>query len=430
MHDKRPDTTAASPRDLSQLPTWPHCGPEQEEAVLRVMRSGKLNYWTGTEGREFEREFSDYVGSRHAIAVANGTVGLELALAVLGIGPGDEVIVPCRTFIATASAVVMRGAVPVCADVDRDSQNVTVDNIRAQLTPRTRAIIVVHLAGWPCEMAPILELATERRLWVIEDCAQSHGARYRGQHVGTLGDIGVFSFCQDKIITTGGEGGMLVTNHRELWNKAWSYKDHGKCYDAVHAPAQGSGFRWLHKSFGTNWRMTEMQSAIGRVALRQLDNWVAHRRRNADLWHACFAQFPGLRTPLPNPDCFHSYYKCYTFVRPEALRPGWTRDRILQETGARGVPCFSGSCSEIYLEDAFPPHWRPAERFATARELGETSLMFLVHPTLEVDHVQGMCQAAGQVLASASLCNLGAESLDSRARGSDLVPRRRVARRD
>jgi dTDP-4-amino-4,6-dideoxygalactose transaminase len=262
-------------------------------------------------------------------------------------------------------------------------------------------------------MAPILELAAERGLRVIEDCAQSHGARYRGQHVGTLGDVGVFSFCQDKIITTGGEGGMLVTNHRKLWDLAWSYKDHGKCHAAVHAPVQGSGFRWLHKSFGTNWRMTEIQSAIGRVALRHLDDWVARRRRNAALWHGCFEQLPALRTPLPAPDCFHSYYKCYTFVRPAALRPGWTRDRILEEINGLGVPCFSGSCSEIYLEVAFPPQWRPAQRFPTARELGETSLMFLVHPTLEADHVRAMTRLATQILESATQSTAASEKLDA-----------------
>ena len=281
----------------SRFPAWPVCGDDEIKAAERVLRSGKLNYWTGTEGIAFEKEFADYVGARYAISLANGTVGLELALAALNIGPGDEVIVPSRTFIATASSVVARGARPVCADVDRDSQTITAESIRPHLSERTKAIIPVHLAGWPCDMQPILELAKRLDLWVIEDCAQAHGAKYNGQHVGTHGDIGVFSFCQDKIMTTGGEGGMLVTDRKNIWNKAWSYKDHGKSYDAVHSQNHPPGFRWLHKSFGTNWRMTEIQSAIGRVVLRKLDSWVKTRRCHADFYQRALGDCSALRVP-------------------------------------------------------------------------------------------------------------------------------------
>ena len=385
------------------LPPWPVCSDDEIEAVVRVLRSGKLNYWTGTEGIAFEKEFAAHVGSRHAIALANGTVALELALHTLGIGPGDEVIVPSRTFIATASSVVARGARPVCADVDRDSQTITADTIRPQLSSRTKAIIPVHLAGWPCDMRPILELARRLDLRVIEDCAQAHGAKYHGKHVGTLGDIGVYSFCQDKIMTTGGEGGMLVTNNKQVWKKAWSYKDHGKCYEAAHSQDHPPGFRWLHKSFGSNWRMTEMQAAIGRTVLRKLDGWVETRRRNAACLRQLLSHCPALRVPIPTSRDYHSCYKFYAFVKPEMLRAGWDRDRLVQEITSRGVPCFTGSCSEIYLEEAFPADWRPAERHEVARALGETSLMFLVHPGITEAHLQRVGTIVADLVQSATI---------------------------
>jgi dTDP-4-amino-4,6-dideoxygalactose transaminase len=367
---------------LGAFPTWPRFDAEMRQAAARVLHSGKVNYWTGDEGRMFEQEFADYVGCRYAVAVANGTVALELALIALGVVPGDEVIVPSRTFVATAMAVARVGAVPVFADVDRVSQNVTAETIEAQLSPRTKGVIVVHLAGWPADMDPIMELAVGRRLAVVEDCAHAHGARYKGRPVGSIGDVGAYSFCQDKILTTAGEGGMLVTNCRDVWERAWSIKDHGKSCDAIHHRQRAGGFRWLHERIGTNWRLTEVQAAIGRVALRKLDRWVIRRRRNAAILHEQFAHLPGLRCPAPPPDSFHSYYKCYAFVRPERLAPGWDRDHILGEINAAGVPCFTGSCSEIYQEQAFPREWRPLKRRTIARQLGETSLAFLVHPTL------------------------------------------------
>ena len=309
---------------------WPWFEPDEMEAVAAVLRSGKVNYWTGEEGRQFEREFAAYTGVQHAVALANGSVALELALYALGIGAGDEVVTTSRSFVASASCIALRGAKPVFADVDRDSQNVTADTIARVLTPRTKAIIVVHLAGWPCDMDPILELARSRKLYVIEDCAQAHGARYKGRPVGSMGDINAFSFCQDKIMTTGGEGGMITTNRADLWKRAWSYKDHGKSYEAVYHRQHPPGYRWLHESVGTNWRLTEMQSALGRVLLRKLDERVKKRRRFAQILTDAFLDTPGLRTTVPDDDSYHSYYKYYAFVRPERLRTGWDRDRIVE----------------------------------------------------------------------------------------------------
>jgi dTDP-4-amino-4,6-dideoxygalactose transaminase len=381
---------------------WPSFTSDEVEAVARVVQSGKVNYWTGDEGRLFETEFAAFTGSRHAIALANGTVALELALYALGIGPGDEVVVASRTFIASASCVVMRGAVPVVADVDRDSQNITADTVLAALTPRTRAIIAVHLSGWPCEMDPILELARERGLWVIEDCAQAHGATYKGRPVGSMGDVNAFSFCQDKIMTTGGEGGLVTTNDPDIWARGWAFKDHGKNYDAVYNRPHPPGFRWLHEGFGTNWRLTEMQSALGRVLLRKLPQMVEKRLRLAAVLTERFSAMPALRVTIPPPEIRHSYYKYYVFLRLEHLRGDWTRQRIIDAINAEGIPCFSGSCSEIYLEKAFPESMRAKRRLPVAKQLGETTLMFLVHSTLAESDMHDAANAVEKVLAAAT----------------------------
>jgi dTDP-4-amino-4,6-dideoxygalactose transaminase len=250
--------------------SWPSFTEEEADAVRDVILSNKVNYWTGQECRAFEKEFAAWSGSGYAIALANGTVALDLALQALGIGAGDEVVVTPRTFLASVSSIVNTGAVPVFADVDRESQNITRETIQAALTSRTRAVVCVHLAGWPCDMDPIMSLAAEYDLKIIEDCAQAHGATYKGRPVGSIGHIGAWSFCQDKIMTTGGEGGMVTTNDRELWSKMWSFKDHGKSWEAVYEREHAPGFRWLHESFGTNWRMMEVQAVIGRIQLRRM----------------------------------------------------------------------------------------------------------------------------------------------------------------
>jgi dTDP-4-amino-4,6-dideoxygalactose transaminase len=399
---RQPALQANHPIRTTPFSSWPHFEPDEITAAARVLQSGKVNYWTGEEGRLFEKEFAAQAGCKYGVAVANGTVALELSLYALGIGPGDEVIVPCRTFIASASSVVMRGAKPVLADVDPNSQNITAETIRPLVTARTRAIVAVHLAGWPCDMDPIVALAHEHGLKVVEDCAQCHGATYKGRPVGSLGDVGAFSFCQDKIMTTGGEGGMVTTNEKAVWEQAWSYKDHGKSYEAVYNREHPPGFRWLHESFGTNWRLTEFQSALGRILLRKLPQMVEVRRRNARILTQGFTQQNALRVPQPPSHIGHSYYKYYAFVRPEELCTGWTRDRILSAIVAEGIPCFTGSCSEICLEKAFASELRPAERFTVAKKLGETSLMFLVHPTLSECDMHDTCQAIARVLDGAA----------------------------
>ena len=391
------------PEGLPDKAAWPYFADDEVLSAAAVLRSGKINQWTGREVERFQQDFAETCGMKHAIALANGTVALELALRAHGVGPGDEVVVTPRTFIASASCAVLQGASPVFADVDRESQNITAETIRRVLTPRTKAIVAVHLAGWPCEMDAVMALAEERGLIVIEDCAQAHGAKYRGRPVGSFGQAAAFSFCQDKIMTTGGEGGMLLTNDDKVWEAAWAFKDHGKSFDSVYHREHPAGFRWLHEGFGTNWRMTEMQAAIGRVQLRKLPDWVEKRRRNANLLMERFARLEALRVTVPGPDVYHSYYKYYVFVRPERLKPGWDRDRIMNEVVRRGIPCFSGSCSEIYLEKAFDGNgMRPAERLPVARALGETSLMFLVHPTLTPPDMAVVADAVEKVMREAT----------------------------
>ena len=388
-------------------PGWPVFPEDERQAVMDVLQSGRVNYWTGTEAREFEREYADYLGIKHTIALHNGTLALELALEAFGITEG-EVITTTRTFIASASAAVMRGCMPVIADVDPVTQNITAETIRPLITERTRAIIAVHLAGWPCDMDPIMELAREHNLIVIEDCAQAHGAFYKGRPVGSIGHAGAFSFCQDKIMTTGGEGGLLAFNDKlvdeDVWKRAWAYKDHGKSFDAVYHRDHPPGFRWLHESFGTNWRMLEMQAAIGRLQLQKLPGRIEQRRANAAVLNRRLGEYASVRLTLPPEDIYHSYYKYYVFVRPEKLKEGLSRDRIMNEIAAQGVPAFSGSCSEIYLEKAFSDAgYGPQERLPVAKELGETSLMFLVHPTLSEADVEGMADVVCAVLEEATL---------------------------
>lgn len=393
------DSTSSTP-----WPRWPFHTQEMIHEVTRVLEEGSGNYWAGGPCRAFEEEFAGHVGAKHGVAVANGTLALELALHALEIGPGDEVIVPSRTFIATASSVVARGARPVCAEVDRDSQNLTADTVEPLITPRTKAVIAVHLAGHPCDMDPLLETARSHSLALVEDCAQAHGAKYKSRTVGAIGDIGAYSFCQDKIISTGGEGGMLVTNRTDLWDRAWRQKDHGKTPDAYYKPSPTKNrFRWVHESFGSNYRMSGVLAAIGRVALRSLDGWTVTRTQHAQRLSQACAACPALRTPTPSGDLQHAWYKFYTFVRPEMLKPGWDRDRVIDHITQLGVPCYAGSCGEIYLERAFPKAWRPAVRHPFAKELHKTSLMFRVDPALTTSHIEATARAIQSVMRSATL---------------------------
>lgn len=381
---------------------WPSFTEQEIAAVSKVLASNRVNYWTGDLCRQFERAYAAYVGTKHAVALSNGTLALDVALKVLGVGPGDEVIVTPRTFMASVSTVVTAGAIPVFADIDRDSQNITAETIAAVLSPRTKAIIPVHLAGMPCDMDPIMALAKAHGLFVIEDCAQAHGATYKGRGVGSIGHIGAWSFCQDKIMTTGGEGGMVTTNDDALWSAMWSYKDHGKSWEGVYERQHPPGPRLVHDGFGTNWRMLEMQAAIGLIQLDWMPKWTERRTQIAQALAGRLERHSLIRMPSVPNYAIHAYYRLYAFVKPDSLADGWSRDRIIDEIVARGVPCLHGSQSEVYLEAAFEgTGWRPKDRLPAARELGETGMAFLVHPTLTDDEVAKTCDVIDEVMTAA-----------------------------
>ena len=383
--------------------SWPSYTSEEADAAHKVLLSNKVNYWTGSECREFEKEFAVWSNSKYAIALGNGTLALDSAFKALNITAGDEVIVTARTYIASVTSIVNAKAIPIFVDVDLNSQNITPESIRSKITNKTKAIVCVHLAGWPCEMDGIMDLAKEFNLFVIEDCSQAHGAMYKGKSVGSIGNIGCWSFCQDKIMTTGGEGGMVTTNEKSLWRKMWSYKDHGKSYEAVYQQKHPEGFRWVNESFGTNWRMTEMQGVIGRIQLKRMSDWHTKRFNNAnEIWNTS-RQCKGLRVPNIPDYIKHAAYKCYVFVELNKLKKEWNRDKIIKEINTLGVPCYSGACPEVYLEKAFDnTGLRPKERLINAQELGESTLMFLVHPTLSNDEIKKTCDAITSVMNQAT----------------------------
>ena len=383
---------------------WPQYEQDEIDAAASVLKSGQVNSLVhGEQCRAFEEEFASFCGVPFAISLSNGTVALELALRALEVGAGDEVIVPARSFFATASAVVAVGAVPVFADVDVNSHTIDPTSVQRLVNGRTRAIIGVHLAGWPCDMDALDVIARRHGLWLVEDCAQAHGARLHGRPVGSFGDAAAFSFCTDKIMSTGGEGGMLLLKDEEHWARAWAYKDHGKDPLKLRHPAIGHGYRYLHDSFGTNMRMTEMQAAIGRVQLRKLPGWLEQRRRNAADLRAGLEGHPLIRLPTIAPAVEHAFYKFYLLVDIER-GPARLRESMLAHLNRRGIPAGAGSCPDMSREAAvwqvLPP---PAEPLSGAAWVGERSVM------LPVDHLLGEGEMA--MMAEAML-----ESLDALAR--------------
>jgi dTDP-4-amino-4,6-dideoxygalactose transaminase len=388
----------AEPEILTHAPredeAWPYYAEDEIAAAVAVLQSGKVNQWTGGDVSAFQKACVERFGGGHGIALANGSLALELALRAFGIQEGDEVVVTPRTFMASASCVRLVGGTPVFAEVNRDSGNITAETIEAVLSPRTKAIIPVHLAGWPCDMPLIMDLAERRNLVVIEDCAQSQGAMIGGRPAGSFGHSAAFSFCQDKIISTGGEGGFTSFKDEKLWEWAWSFKDHGKSWQKVNSRPAAPGFRWLHDTIGTNWRLTGPQAAIGLAQLAKLDQWRALRARNADIWKSALSDVPNLRIPSPETGTNHAYYKLYAYV--DAGKDGERlRNEILERAQEAGLRVFSGSCSEVYREKAFSD--MPVPELPVARELGETSLMVEVHPTLRPELIEQRAEHLAQI---------------------------------
>lgn len=382
------------------LAKWPVIAEDEIAAVQSVLQSARINYWTGDQGRAFELELAKRFDISHALIMANGTVALEAALRALGIGAGDDVIVTPRSYFASTGAVLSVGARPVFADVDRCSQNLTAQTIEAALTKNTRAILPVHLAGWPCDMPAIMALAEEKNLSVIEDCAQSHGASWSDIPVGSFGHANAISFCQDKIITSGGEGGAVFTNNRDVSNRLWSLRDSGKA-GLTNSDAQTrSGFVYSRSVLGSNLRMTEMQSAIGRLQLTKMDFWLQQRRKNAALYFANLASCSLLRLEAPPTEAQHAYYQFYLYVRTKHLRSGWDRDRIVSELRALGVPAVAGACGEIYREPLVQGlGLSPPRPLAVAQELACSSIALPVYPTLSADQIDRIVDCINRVMA-------------------------------
>jgi len=402
------------------LPPWPIFEPDELAAVDAVLRSGRVNYWTGSACRDFEaawsrahganesgteaRESPDAPAALHSLSMANGSLTMDAALRALGIGPGDEVIVSPRSYVASAMCVVLAGATPVFADVDPESGCITPATADAVRSARTRAVIPVHIGGWPCDMPGFVSWARPHGIHILEDCAQSHGGHIDGRALGTFGTFASWSFCQDKIMTTGGEGGMLCTPDADLYKRCWSYAQHGKDHDeafAPHSPAVPGSFRWVVQHDGTNLRMTEMQAAIGLRQLQKLPAWSAARRRNSLIMQDALRGLPGLRVPR-TPEG-HAHYRCVAFTEGDLASE--TRDRLLAALHAAGIPAMHGSCAEIYREHAFERRGlRPAStrrgrldadgRLPHARRLGETSLTFLVHHTIDASSMERYAMAA------------------------------------
>ncbi|TPG42878.1 DegT/DnrJ/EryC1/StrS family aminotransferase [Sphingomonas koreensis] len=395
----------AAPPRIATAPTafasrWPCFEADEIEAVAAVLASGRVNALVhGDETRAFERAFADFVGVEHAIAVANGTLALELALHALGIGRGDEVIVPARSFFATASCVAAVGATPVFADIDPGSQTIAPDSAARMIGPRTRAIVCVHLSGWPCDMARLRELCDAAGVFLVEDCAQAHGAAIHGRRVGSFGDIAAFSFCTDKIMSTGGEGGMVTTADRALWARAWAYKDHGKDPDRLRTATPGNAFRYMHDSFGSNFRLTEMQAAIGRRQLAKLPVWLRRRQANAEALRAALRDHPAIECP-PIPDgTTPAWYRCNVQVRPAALPHGLGVEDVVGRLRAQGIACASGGCPDMSRETAFRGrHVRTDGGLPVAQQVAARNIMFAVDHSFEPQTMVAVAGALRGVL--------------------------------
>ena len=391
-----------------KISNWPIYEEDEIKLTSNILRSGKVNYWTGKEGSYFEKEFAAWCGTKYAIAVSNGSVALYAIYKSIGLKPGNEIITTPRTFIATSSSALMLGAIPIFSDVDENSGCITAEKIEPLITERTKAISIVHLAGWPADIVPIKNLAKRFNLFLIEDCSQAHGASIeingKSQSVGSFGDASAWSFCQDKIISTAGEGGMVTTNNKELFELIWSLKDHGKNINSVFNTSHQSGFRWLSENIGTNFRLTELQSAIGRIQLSKLSRWNELRTRNANILINKLMKLDSIRTPSPIEGFKHAWYKFYCFLEPNNIKPEWNRDKIISEIQGQGFPAFHGGCSEIYLEKCFEQFNDKIsyERLPIAKRLGETSLMFLIHPSITIDQMNHYANSIYNVISKAS----------------------------
>jgi len=401
------------------FPMWPQFAEETFKDVLEPLRSGKVNYWTGTKGMEFEKAFAEWVGAKMAISCTNGTAALHIAISSLGIGPGDEVIVPSYSFIASSFAIVQAGAIPVFADVTEDH---TIDpkSIEKLITPRTKGIVVVHLYGVVADMGPILEIAKKHNLKVIEDCAQCIGGEYKGTKTGVIGDVGCFSFCQSKHFTTGGEGGMVVTNDEDLGWECRSFRDHG--YDVktrMNLLALEEKLPYIHNRVGFNYRMTEMQAVIGINELKRFDSWnLARRKKYAKMYDEAFIGLEGIKAvPLNTEERKNSYWWYPILLDIDKL--DCDAPQFVKYLQAEGIPCYGIQWPEAYEEKAYKEHnGFGAAKFPfeskeytdpksveydktfcpTANKLRSETISLFLHPSWSECHIQRCIDGVKKVL--------------------------------
>ena len=366
-----------------------------------MLKSGKVNYWSGNEGKKFEKEFSNYLGNKYSVALSNGSVALEIALKALKLKKKDQIIVSPRSFIVSASCTINLGLKPIFADVDNNG-NLNIEGIKKAYNKNVKAIIVVHLNGLPCDLDPIIKFTKKNKIFLIEDCSQAHGAIYKGMKVGTFGDISTWSFCQDKIISTGGEGGLISTNNKKLWLKCWSLKDHGKNFNSVFFKKHKVGFRWLHDNFGSNYRMTEMQAILGRAQLKILDRQIKKRNIIANLYldglREYYEKYDILKKPNFNfkfsssrknkklsGKSIHAFYRLNLFINKKKIN----QLRLLEQFNLKNINCGVGSCPEIYREKVFKKFkFNPKKRLTNAKLLGETSITFPIDPNINFTKVK------------------------------------------
>ena len=382
--------------------TWPHFSNSEIQKVSQILESGKINYWTGKEGRLFESEYAKFCKVNYGIAVSNGTVAIEMALKAIGIKKNDEVIVPSCTYVATASAVLSLGGNPVFADIDLNTLNVTVDSIKKCITKKTKAVIVVHLGGCPCEMRPIISLVKKKNLKLIEDCSQAHGAKYENKPVGSFGDLSTWSFCQDKIISTAGEGGMITTNNKKYRDFVWSLKDHGKSEISLKKQQKKIGFKWIHDNEGSNYRLTEIQSAVGRIQLKNINKTNNNRKKFAKRLSYVLSKYKkNIRVPFFDNSIHHAWYRFYVFIEINNKVSKNYRDRLLKFLNANQIQCITGSCAEVYREKVFRKNnLSPKKRHKNAMRISDSSLAFIIHPDFNEKQIRDMCNKIDRALSN------------------------------
>ncbi len=362
---------------------WPIVSNQEIKLVNNVLKSNKLNYWTGENCKKFEEEFSKLIKTKYSISLANGSVGLDIAIKSLNLKKNSEVIVTPRSYISSVTSVINQGLTPVFADIDLNSQNIEYETIIKKITKNTKAILVVHLGGMPANMTKIISFAKKNKIKIIEDCSQAHGAKINNKYVGTFGDISIWSFCNDKILNTLGEGGIIATKSFMIYKKLWALKDCGKNFSKFKKFKKKNKFKWVHDFEGTNLRMTEVQAAIGRYQLKKLTTWVNMRNYISKKIISICKNFKSIRTQIVPSKFLNSYYRCYIFLDYKHIKKGWTREKILQYLNTNGIYCDVGSCPEIYKEKFLSKQKHiNLKSLKNANLIGKSSIAFKVFPNI------------------------------------------------